>query len=276
MQAELFMKRGASLFLTLVLAFATLPGCASKYGQQKTVVNYYPACYSPIQDLRSREHDVAKTTAGGAVVGALGGALIGLLATGKAEGALAGGMAGGMAGAVAGNIYASKQKEADDNRRLVSYLQDMDGDISNMDIDAAAAKTSFNCYERAFQSLIAEIKERRISPEAARARYAEIRSGEEEAAAIYSDLIVRSQDLQTQYEQAFNQEERVLSSPRKMAQGNVRQKAIALNHARGKNKVFATKKQQFSAAKSEADDTIASQDRQILASLQTDRDNIKL
>lgn len=268
------MKRDLSFFLAVVIALATLPGCASKYGEQRTVVNYYPACYSPIQDLRDREHDVAKTTVGGSVVGALGGALIGLLATGKAEGALAGGMAGGMAGAVAGNIYANKQKEADDNRRLVSYLQDMDGDISNMDIDAAAAKTSFNCYERAFQRLIVEIKEKRVSPEAARSRYAEIRSGEEEAAAIYSDLAVRSQDLQTQYEQAFMREERVLSSPRKIAQGNVRQKASALKQARGKTSVFASKKQQFSGAKKEADTTISAQDRQMAAELKYMQDSL--
>ncbi|MDE5831528.1 MAG: hypothetical protein K2H64_00820 [Desulfovibrio sp.] len=262
------MKRCLSVFLSVALALAVLPGCASKYGEKRTVVNYYPACYSPIQDLRDREHDVAKGAAGGAVVGALGGALIGLLASGgKASGALAGAAAGGIVGATAGSIYASKQKERDDNIRLASYLQDMDGDISNMDIDAAAARTSFNCYEEAFKRLVADIKAKRVSAEVASKRYEEIRNGEEEAAAIFADLVVRSQDLRNQYEQAFVQEEQQLATPQKVAQGNQRQKVAALKKARANTNKFASKKQQYSTEKQQINKVTAQNNHEYLAAM---------
>lgn len=269
------MKRRLAPILILVVALSLSPGCASKYGEQRTVVNYYPGCYAPIRDLRDREYDGAKTTAGAAVVGALGGALIGLLASdGHAAGALAGAAAGGVVGAAAGGIYASKQKERDDNIRLASYLQDMDGDISNMDLDAAAASKSYQCYEQAFKRLIADIRERRVSPTVASARYAEIRSGEEEAASIFGGLSVKSQDLQTQYEQAFIQEERALSSPQKASRGASRQATAQLKKARTGAQRLASKKQQFATERGRISSTMSAQDEQINSELAQLRDSM--
>ncbi len=205
-----------SLAMLMIFSFV-LCGCASKYGEQKTTVNYYPACYQPIKDLRVREHDVTKGTAGGAAIGAIGGALLGLLASGgKWQGAAIGAASGAVAGGVMGNIYASKQREADDNRRLASYLEDIDGDISKLDIQSAAARNALQCYNRQFDALISAIKSRSISREAARARYAEIASGREEAIALLGNTANESRNLEQQYEQALVQEEQALNSPRKL------------------------------------------------------------
>ena len=54
----------------------SLSCCASQYGSQRTIVRYYPSCYRPIYDLRRSEHNVARVTAGTALVGALLGAAL--------------------------------------------------------------------------------------------------------------------------------------------------------------------------------------------------------
>lgn len=248
------MKKTLVFFLAVALVMPVLTGCASKYGEQKTVVNYYPACYQPIQELREREHNVAKATAGGAVMGALGGALIGLLASGKWEGAVMGAAAGGVAGTVAGNIYASKQQEADDNRRLASYLQDIDGDISNLDVVGAAARNSLQCYDRQFATLIRDMKAGTISREAAQARYGEISSGREEAIAILGDAASHARNLDSQYEQALVAEQRNLETPVKVAEGPaaVKRKSAAINTARKRKTTLVQAANSFDAEKSAA------------------------
>ncbi|MDR2604184.1 MAG: hypothetical protein LBC55_02385, partial [Desulfovibrio sp.] len=73
-----FLTRTAlCLFLLPALS---LSGCASKYGEQTTQVNYYPDCYAPIKDLRSSEYATAKSAGAGAAVGAVLGALVGYAA----------------------------------------------------------------------------------------------------------------------------------------------------------------------------------------------------
>lgn len=262
------MRRFLSMALTVALALAVLPGCASKYGEKKVTTNYYPACYKPIQDLRDREHDVAKGTVGGAAIGALGGALLGFLASGgKAEGALTGAVAGGVTGAVAGNLYARKQKEADDNRRLASYLQDIDGDISGLDIDSAAARTSLQCYDKQFNVLITEIKEKRISRLAAEQRYGEISAGREEAILIMGDLITRGQNLDREYEQAFLNEEQSFEAPAKSQQVrrvSKRQATAALKPARQRQTVLKQKVSDIQKERTQAQ-TATSQQQQLLA-----------
>ena len=94
------MQRRAYLPLVFILVGGLLfSGCTSRYGEQRTRVNYYPQCYEPVNQLRKDENSTGKSTAAGAAGGALLGALIGGLATGKVEGALAGAVAGGAAGA---------------------------------------------------------------------------------------------------------------------------------------------------------------------------------
>lgn len=264
------MKKLLVYFLAIILITPILGGCASKYGEQKTVVNYYPACYQPISDLREREHNVAKTTAGGAVVGALGGALIGLLASGgKWQGAVMGAAAGGVTGTVAGNIYASKQQEADDNRRLASYLQDIDGDISNLDVVGAAARNSLQCYDRQFAVLVRDMKAGTITREAAQARYGEISTGREEAIAILGQVATQARSLDQQYEEALMAEQRNLQTPVKMAEGPavVKRKAAAINTARKRKAPLVQAANSFDAEKSAAQRVSSSQNQEMQAVL---------
>ena len=202
-------KRGFDMRIVCVLCLVLtlLPGCSSKYGQSRTSVQYYPACYRPIQQLRNTEYTVEKTTAGGAFIGAMGGALLGLLVTGKAEGALVGGVAGAATGAVASNIYAKKKQIADDNRRLASYLEDIDGDIRHLNVVSASAQATLDCYDHKFQELLQLIRTRRISRAEAEERFDEIASGRDEAIAILGNAVTNGRDLDQQYEQAFQQEE---------------------------------------------------------------------
>lgn len=245
----------------LIFALALLPGCASKYGEQRTTVNYYPACYQPIQDLRSSEHNVAKGTAVGSLIGALGGALTGLLVSGgKWQGAVVGGAVGAAGGAMAGNYYARKQQEQDDNRRLASYLQDLEGDISGLNVVSAAARNSLQCYDRQFRILLGEIKAKRISREAASARYQEIRNGKEEAVAILGETLARAQEMDRQYEQAFLNEEQALSRPQKAAQADTPRKKAAIKAARKKKDSLVAATREIREQKNSAQTGMANDD----------------
>lgn len=243
-------------------------GCASRYGEQHTQVNYYPACYAPIRDLRDRENDVGRTTAGGAVVGALGGALVGLLATGgKWQGAMVGAAAGGATGAVAGNIYAKKRRVADDNMRLASYLQDIDGDISQMDVTAAAARASLQCYDRQFNALLTNIRAGKVTRSEAGARYAEISSGREEAIALLGSAASYGRDLDARYEQAFRQEEADLRAPARGAAGNRKEAGNQLAAARRRKQQLSTRAEALTREKASAEAESASQLNRLQSSL---------
>lgn len=248
----------------LIVVFGLCNGCASKYGEQKTQVNYYPACYKPIADLRSGENTVAKNTAGGALLGAFTGAMIGLLATGKWQGAVMGGAAGGVAGSVAGNIYGKKQQEKDDNIRLNSYLQDIDGDISNLDIVSAAARSSLQCYDGQFNILISEIKAKQISRQAAEQRFAEISDGREEAIALLGNAWQHGQNLNQEYENAFINEQKNISAPAQSTQTvSYQQKAATLNKARQRKAALAQKTADVSRQRQQAVTDTSRQTREI-------------
>ncbi|MBO4300038.1 MAG: hypothetical protein J5861_00390 [Desulfovibrio sp.] len=240
-------------FSLIILIFTLLcSGCASKYGTQKTAVNYYPNCYRPIQDLRSHEHDVAKGTAGGAAIGALGGAALGfLLSGGKWQGAVTGAAVGGVAGGVTGNIYASKQKEIDDNKRLASYLQDIDGDISNLDVVGSAARVSLQCYDRQFAALLSDIKTKKVSRDIAQKRYAEISSGREEAISLMGDAVVTGRNLDQQYQAAFVSEERALNTRKRSS--SVKGGTRTLKTARQQQQVLQRKVDDLAREKSAAE-----------------------
>lgn len=259
------MRRFASIALILALAAPAMTGCASKYGDQRTAVNYYPACYAPIRDLRDRENEVGKTTAGGAVIGALGGALVGLLATGKLEGAAVGAAAGGATGAVAGNIYAKNRQQADDNARLYSYLQNLDGDIGKLDVESAAARTSIQCYNQQFNRLVAAIKARQIGRQEAASRYLEIHDGYEEAQNILGNAAATGEDLARRYEEALASEERDMLTPQKASArpASAQKNRQALNAARQRNRQLAQKAQSTRQEKERVAREVANNDKQI-------------
>ena len=188
----------SSVVLLLSLALL-LTGCASKYGEQITKVNYYPQCYQPIGQLRADENAVAKSTAAGAAGGALIGALIGAVATGKAEGALAGAAAGGAAGAIGGNIYGKQQQKKRDAAFLAHYAQQLDADIATMTRVTAAAKVATNCYNAEFKRAVADYKARRITKKDLTDRYEEIRAGLQEV----SYILTASYDTMAQKDKEY-------------------------------------------------------------------------
>lgn len=253
------------LSVMMIFALGLCGGCAGKYGEQTTQPNYYPTCYQPIQDLRQSENTVNKSTAGGALLGAFTGAVIGLLATGgKWQGAVVGGATGGVAGTMAGNLYGRKMKEKDDNIRLASYLQDLDGDISNLDVAGAAARTSLQCYDRQFNSLLAAIRAKQVTRDVAARRFAEISSGREEAIAILGNAAQYGANLSQEYENAFVSEQQQLNTPTKTQQTAARQQnANTLQQARKRKTTLVNKTQALSAERKRAVETSSQQTREI-------------
>lgn len=205
-------SRFPSVFCVVLLAAAlVLPaGCASKYGDQMTKVNYYPQCYKPVQQLREDENTVARSTATGAIGGGLLGALIGGLATGDVKGALAGAAAGAAAGGVAGNIYGKNRQRQNDQQLLAAYNQQLGADAAAMDRQTAAANLAIQCYNHEFDRIVADYKDGKITKQELQDRYSEIRSGLQETSYVlnqrYDSMVRKDAEYQrvldTEYAQA--------------------------------------------------------------------------
>lgn len=181
---ERFSCVGMSLVLIGGLA---MTGCASRYGPQRTTINYYPQCYQPVAQLRQDENSVGKSTAAGAAGGALLGALIGGLASGKVEGALAGAAVGGVGGAVAGHAVGKSNADKRDAAYLSEYTQRMGSEAAGMNRATAAAKLASQCYDDQFKQAVSEFKSGRITREDLQQRYTEIRTGLEETSYILQE-----------------------------------------------------------------------------------------
>ena len=174
-------SRFPTICCTALLAVAlALPGCASRYGNPMTKVNYYPQCYRPVQQLREDENTVARSTAAGAITGGLLGAIVGGLASGDVKGAVAGAAVGATAGGVAGNIYGKKQQRTHDQQLLAEYNRQLGAESAAMDRQTAAANVAIQCYNQAFDRLVADYKAGRITKDELKEHYAEIRSGLQE------------------------------------------------------------------------------------------------
>lgn len=209
--------RCISLLLIALLLFSS--GCASKYGEQKTTVEYYPACYKPIEDLRQSEHGKSKTTVAGIIIGGtlgvVGGAVIGAASGFRPEGIAAGAIVGAIAGGLISNIYWDHHKIKEDNKRLATYLETIDGNITGMDVVTASATSSLQCYDREFNLLITAMRDKTIDKDAAAKRFAEISSGREEAINILGEVSKYGRDLNQEYAEAMKKEEKVVLNPTK-------------------------------------------------------------
>ena len=190
----------------LVMVAMLLGGCASKYGPQITNVKYYRDCYQPISDLREAEKSFNRTVAGSVAGGAIAGAMIGLLITGKASGAIAGAVAGGVAGGAMGYALAKQRQIADDNQRMASYLQDLDGDITGIDRVTAAARLARQCYDKQFELAVAEFKAGHLTRPELDERYLEISNGSTEAGKILGVVVTSGAEKQAQYQAALTEE----------------------------------------------------------------------
>jgi uncharacterized protein YceK len=206
-------RRVTSCLVFFLLMGILLSGCASQYGQQITSIKYYPECYQPIQDLRSAEKQFATTVAGSVVAGALIGAIIGGVATGDVRGAAAGAVVGGAAGGLAGYALAKQRQIKDDNQRLASYLQDIDGDITGLDRVTAAAQVARKCYDTQFAQAIAAFKEGRMSRAELTERVTEINNGSTEASRILGTVIAGASDKEKQYQDALVSESQMAKRP---------------------------------------------------------------
>jgi|GEM_PF-2929419 len=207
------MHTSRSVFCAL-LSLVLLSGCATgKYGEQITTVSYYPRCYAPIQDLRDADSSENKTVIAGGVLGALAGALVGYAATGRAEGAVIGAGVGGVAGTGLGYAKAKQDRIADDNRRMASYLVDIDGDISGMDRATAAARVARDCYEKEFHQAVAMFKNKTISREELNRRYQEIKDGTTEAERVLGAMVASTGEREQQYQEAITEEAKKTNQP---------------------------------------------------------------
>ena len=225
-------RRPFTLCLCVVLLSAmTLTGCKSQYGEQKTTVNYYPQCYTPVAELRKDENSVGNSTAAGAAGGALLGALIGGLSTGKVEGALAGAVAGGAVGAVGGHAYGKSQAKKRDAQYLQAYAEQLGSEARTMDRATAAATVAMKCYDKEFKTAIAQYKAGSITRIELDERYKEIRSGLEETAFILKSTATTMAERDAEYQKALA-EDYTNAQPKRRQSTPVRQQASAWKESR--------------------------------------------
>ncbi len=208
MRSSLLSNALCRVGLLVAIPALLLGGCAGKVGMQGTQVHFYPRCHAPLAELRRADAVHTRTVAGGGLLGALFGALTGYLITGKAEGALWGAAAGGAAGTAAGWLEAEAERDADANRRLSSYLGRIEGDISGLNHVTASARLAVQCYDERFRDALAAYKAGRIGRGELQARYAEIRSGTQEAARLMGRTADRTRERERLYAQALLEEAR--------------------------------------------------------------------
>ncbi|MDR2934885.1 MAG: hypothetical protein LBV70_03255 [Candidatus Adiutrix sp.] len=198
-----------SLVAVLVLGLAGLglSGCASKYGKQTTAVNLYPDCYEPIKKLRDEEKRVANTTIASAA--GAGAATMAICLITKSDNCLPKALAVAATTGALGYFSAVQQRSQDETARMAQYMQDLDGDISNLNIATASARMSIQCYQKKFNTSLAQYKKKAISREELDASYREIKSGVNESQGILGRVIVNAQKSDELYAAAINEEEKL-------------------------------------------------------------------
>lgn len=194
--------------VSLVMASLLLAGCASQYGRQTTVVQYYPECYAPIAKLRAEEKQFVTNVAAGAVIGALAGAVLGG-AIGGGRGALIGAGAGLVAGAgVAAAL--TKYKQVKDDRQRRAYLsRDMAAEAATLDRVGLSAALASKCYREHFDQLLADYGAGYMSREEFQARALEIISGLNEIATITKSFNGEANLRLQQYQAMLTEEARM-------------------------------------------------------------------
>ncbi len=187
-----------ALLCVLLAAALLCGGCASKYGEQRTKVDYYPECYAPIQELRASEDQFAPTVAVGAILGAVLGAAIGAMASSdnRARGALVGAGLGAAAGSIGGHAYARNREQRQDAERFNAYSRALDQDSARVDSAILAAREANRCYNERYDLAQAQYKEGKISKQGLDARLTEIHDGVSEAEYILGEM---SKEMDTKH-----------------------------------------------------------------------------
>lgn len=173
--------------VALLLVFAA--GCAQKQSD-KVVANYYPQCHEPLAYLNNRHSGgtggaVARGAIQGGVISGIAAAIYGAIAGGLRPAGILGSVAAGAAvGGLVSGVSNSQNYNREDEKHLAMYLDQVDGDITGMDLITAAATVSMQCYDREFKQLLVNMKNRDISPMSAQNRFTEIVAGRDEAAQL--------------------------------------------------------------------------------------------
>ena len=186
----------------IIFFILALPCACAQKNVVENQASYYPDCREPLDYIANRG-GMGKAVGSGA----LQGALIGLISaavygaiTGRGNPVnIAGSVGAGMAvGGAMGAMNHTSSKE--DTRRLARYLEEIDGDISGMnDVVKAGATVSMQCYAKKFDQLLEKIRQGQLPEKGAKARFADIIHGREEAAA----LLGQAPDTK-EYELKFN------------------------------------------------------------------------
>lgn len=188
--------------IALCVALLYCSGCAKKPVQEDIVTaNYYPACHEPLAYLKQRHEgtgsNVAKGAIQGGVISGIASAIVGAIAGNMRPAAILTSV--GVGAVIGGGASAMTQApgQREDNKKMAEYLEQIDGDISGMDIVQAAATVSMQCYGREYKKLLDDLQE--MPDDAAKQRLAEILAGREEAAKLLhqqADNATYEQDFQ--------------------------------------------------------------------------------
>lgn len=189
----------------LVAVSILFSGCASQYGRQMTVVQYYPDCYAPIAKLRAEEKQFVTNVAGGAILGAVAGAAIGGV-LGGGRGALTGAGAGLLIGAGVAAALTKYKQVKDDQQRRAFLSRDMAAEAATLDRVGLSANLASKCYREQFDQLLANYNAGGMSQPEFQARALEIISGLNEIAMITKSFNGEA-NLRLQQYQAMLQDE---------------------------------------------------------------------
>ena len=188
--------------IPILLMVSMLLGCSSKHNPSSTNGHYYGVCYRHIKMLKDNEKNITTGTTTGALLGILTGTLMGM-SSGNVRGAVVGGIVGGATGALAGNLHARQEKQKAENKYMFQYMEDLEGDIKNLNIITVAATRSLECYDAQFEFLLDDIRNRMITRYDAENRFEEIIQGRDEAIKLLGEVETHGRDLEKQYEMAF-------------------------------------------------------------------------
>lgn len=191
--------------LALIASLGLGAGCSQK-AAAPVQVQYYPACHEPLAYLHQRSSGAGRAIAGsamqGGVLSGIASAIIGAIAGGiNGTGVAVSVGVGSALGGTMGALHSKNAQQREDNRHLAAYLEQIDGNIEGLDIVSAAATVSRQCYNREFQKLLASMKDKSITLQAAQSRFREIETGERESAQLLKQPC-NAAELQAEFEVA--------------------------------------------------------------------------
>ncbi len=202
-------RRARGVAAVVVTALSLTACVQNDMAPQTTRVEYYPACYEPVAQLRKANDHFSEVIAAGVVMGAMTGALAGALTTkgrDKGKGAAIGAIGGAMAGGMAAYAQANRKEYADTRQRMASYAADMRAASSGLQGTNAAGRAATACYDREFKALVTSVKAGTMSKEDGRKRYAEIKSGLDEVATLMGTVAANAQKRKDEFQTAVSEE----------------------------------------------------------------------